>query len=197
MREQGIPEQDISINLDSQCIGSLLSAMERFAEIGNKKIDTWYMQDDVVISRDFAEKSQNTDFNGVIMGFLHQYKGYPDLHPGKTPVSDMGYSFPCMMIPWKIADEFATWFYCEASKQEHYQEWIRAGKYEDSFFRDFMMERHQDGWVYNLRPSIVEHIDWLIGGSTINKWRPEICRATYWDDESIVEELKDKLAHRK
>lgn len=195
MREQGI--MDVKTYLDKDGRGCLPSMLASFRECGKRRISAWHLQDDVVLSRDFAEKSQNIDRKIVNMGFWHRFDGDQDLHPGRTKVSDMTYSFPCVYVPHNIAQEFAEWYFDEAVKREQYKKWIEAKKYGDSFFRDFMRERHTDEYVYNFKPSLVEHIDWLIGGSTINQYRDGICRAGYWEDETIIEVLKDKLAHRK
>ena len=196
MLSQGIQEKDVSIHLDTNYSGCLFSTMENFLECGRKKIDAWHLQDDIAVSRDFAYKTKLHN-DGIVFGFWHQHQNEPDLHPGRTRVEKMGYSFPCIRLDAEILLEFAEWFYSDAMGRDEYQSWIDAKKYVDSFFRDFMQERHKDEYIYNLKPSIVEHVDWLIGGSTINKWRPEICRAKYWEDESVIDELKDKLAHRK
>lgn len=195
MTKQGIAENDISVHLDDSYLGCLFAAMENFTECGRKGISAWHLQDDVAISRDFAEKTVKHD-DGIVFGFWHLYNGDWDLKSGKTPVEEMGYSFPCIRIPAEIAGEFAEWFYSDARIREKYQRWVEAKKYVDSFFRDFMMECHPEQYIYNLKPSIVEHVDWLIGGSMVNKWRSEICRAAYWEDESLIDELKEQLAHR-
>ncbi len=195
MKEQGI--KYIEIDEDTEHQGCLFSAIKSFEHCGRNRISAWHIQDDVVLSRDFAEKSQNIDFNGVIMGFWHRFDGDKELHPGKTRVSEMTYSFPCIYIPWEIAGGYAEWFNSEAMYREEYRRWIAARKFGDSFFRDFMQEKHGSEYVFNMKPSIVDHIDWLIGGSVINQYRSGICRAEYWEDENIIEELKDKLAHRK
>ena len=196
MKAQGIPDKEIEINEDTELLGCLFSTLKGFQKCSADPGGTWHLQDDVVLSRDFYEKTKQHD-DGVVMGFWHRYKNRPDLHAGKTSVKEMTYSFPCMRVPNDVAGEFVRWFEEEAKWREKYARMIEEKKYVDVFFRDFMKERHSDGFVNNLKPSIVDHVDWLIGGSTINKWRLEICRAAYWEDESIIEELKEQLAHRK
>ena len=44
---------------------------------------------------------------------------------------------------------------------------------------------------------MVEHVDWLIGGSTVNQWRGYICRSDLWTDEALVDELREKLKNEK
>ena len=70
------------------------------------------------------------------------------------------------------------------------------GRHIDSFMLNFLRERHPGERVFNLKPSIVEHIDDLIGGSVINQNRGEKCRAEYFGDNESIEELRVKLASR-
>lgn len=193
MQAQGI--RDIKIHLDRDGRGCLPSMMESLRECGRQRVSAWHLQDDVAVSRDFARKTEEHDA-GIVCGFWHRYKGQEDLKE-VTDGEDMRYSFPCIRIPWEMAGGFAEWFDREASGREEYRGWIGQKKYDDSFFRDYIREKHPGDMVFNLKPSIVEHVDWLIGGSVANRERQEICRATYWKDEDIIEELKDKLAHRK
>lgn len=190
MKEQGI--SDIKIALDDRLEGCLFAIMRNFAECGREKGGAWHLQDDVVISRDFREKTEEYD-NGVVCGFWHRYRSDQVFREGKIEVSEMNYSFPCIRIPNEIAGEFAEWFYQDAGQREKYKKWVEAKKYVDSFFMEFMRERYGDGYVYNLKPSIVEHVDWLIGGSTVNKWREEDCRAECFDDPGAIEKLREWL----
>lgn len=62
---------------------------------------------------------------------------------------------------------------------------------------DFLKERHADEAVFNLSPSIVEHVDEYIGGSMVNHWRDGWWKADEFKDTDLIEELKVKLAGRK
>lgn len=195
MISQGIPESEIEIWEDEDHIGCLMATIESFRACGSRRGGTWHLQDDVAISHDFAEKTKKHD-EGIVHGFFFRHHAESDLHPGKTPVLNMGYSFPCIRIPNEIAKEFADWFDQDARFREKYQRWIEGKKYVDAFFMVFLHERYTDGFIYNLKPSIVEHVDYLLGGSTINQWREVPARATYWEDKEIIEDLKRQLAHR-
>ena len=37
---------------------------------------------------------------------------------------------------------------------------------------------------------------WLIGGAVVGAWRGYICRSDLWDDEELVQELKQKIKAR-
>lgn len=193
--KQGIPKENIEIDEDTTLSGCLFSTLKSFEKCSKRKGGTWHLQDDIAVCHDFYEKTREHD-DGIVCGFWSQHFEEEDLHGGIIPVMKMGYSFPCIRIPNDIAGEFVQWFRDIAMFREKYQQWIEEKKHVDSLFRDFIRETHPDGYVYNFRPSIAEHVDWLIGGSTINKWRLNICRATYWEDEYIINELREKLAHR-
>lgn len=195
MKEQGIPDTDIAVHMDDRYRGCLFATLDSFLKCGRKQISAWHLQDDVAISLDFARKTREND-SGIVCGFWHRHTDEPDLRT-ETTGADMRYSFPCIRIPWEVCRDFVEWFYGEAAKRDEYRRWITAGKYVDSFFRDYIREKRPEDTVLNLIPSIVEHVDWLIGGSTINKWRSGICRADQWEDESIIEDLREQLALRK
>ena len=196
MTDQGIPEENIEIWCDHKHDGCLKATIDSFYECGKREGGIWHLQDDVAISRDFAQKTAEHD-DGIVHGFFFRHIDECDLNPGKTSIMKMGYSFPCCRIPNDIAREFVDWYREDGQFRDDYQEWIRLRKHVDTFFRDFLRERHSDGFIYNLKPSIVEHVDYLIGGSTVNKWRIVPARATYFEDYDIIENLKDRIAHRK
>ena len=50
--------------------------------------------------------------------------------------------------------------------------------------------------VENVRPNLVEHVDWLIGGSYLQPWRGYLARAEYWDDEDLIDALHERLRAR-
>ena len=194
MIAQGIPASDIEIKNDDAHRGCLWSYIDCFWRLkGEFGEGTWHMQDDVLICRDFAKKTREHN-NGVVYGFYHQHKDELDLVDGERSVMDAGYSFPCMRIPDRMAAEFATWFLSDAQYREKYRRWVEERKYADAFWRDFLREKYTDSSIYCLKPSIVEHVDCLIGGSIINVWRDRWARASYFDDDDLVEDLAKKMA---
>ena len=48
----------------------------------------------------------------------------------------------------------------------------------------------------NLNPNIVDHIDYLIGGTVNSSKRSMQIRSRFWQDEYLVEELEKKLKER-
>ena len=194
MIEQEISQQDILIWNDFLQKGNLQSCLSSFSSCGGMPGGTWHLQDDVLISRDFAERTREHSEDRVVCGFC--YSGYEDGVPivGEVyPALMWNSSFPCIYIPNDIAAEFAGWFYTKANPDPEYEYWIQSGKMDDVLFHTFMMKQHSNDIVLNLAPHLVEHVDYIIGGSSINKWRGHPTRGYYFDDEQLVTELTEKV----
>lgn len=190
MTEQGIERDQITIWNDAEGRGNLFSFMDSCKAQAGKDGGAWHMQDDAMICHDFAERTREHD-DGVVCGFC--YSGW---EPG-IPITGYVYSvlmwvgsFACIRIPHAIAAECAEWFYGDAVNRECFAEWVASRKKDDSFFRAFMVERHRDDKVLNLAPNLVEHVDYIIGGSVINQWRGHTARGYYFEDAYLTEELQ-------
>ena len=195
MTVQGIDRSDIIVWNDSEYKGNMAACLESFASCEGISGGTWHLQDDIVISPDFAERTKKLDY-GVVHGFVCEYAEGFCIHDynGVQPAIFSWYSFPCIRIPNDLAVEFVNWYYETAVHDSSYFEWIRTGKYDDSFWKEFMQEEHGNMMVLNLKPCLVEHIDWMIGGSRVNPWRGRIARAAFWEHEDLIENLKNELA---
>lgn len=185
--------------MDRDGDGCLFSCMKCFHEMGNRGDgDTWHLQDDVLICRDFKKRCEELEsFNGLVSGF-----GCPEFGPtmsvsGECPMIFTWFSFQCTRIPNKIARECADWFFSDAIYRDKYKDMVESKKCDDSFFYDFMAEEHvEDVQGFNCKPCLVEHVDRIMGGSVINKFREYWARAVYWEDEDLVTELKLKIKAR-
>ena len=191
---QGIPPDDITIWNDEDQQGCLMSCMNAFASCEGDGA-TWHLQDDVLICHDFADRTAKYT-EGVVCGFCHaRFEPFSQPQPGEVHPVYAFKSFPCILIPNSYARECAEWFFTDARYRDNYQHWVNSGKHDDGFWEDFIVERHGKEKVLNLTPSLVEHVDWLIGGSVVNKWRGYICRASFFEDEYLVKELETKLGN--
>ena len=184
MYEQGINTVDAWVDVDRD--GNLQSCMQSFLDCESYGNTTWHLQDDVIISRDFAEKTQKYT-NGIVCGFccnrFELSKSY-----------GMWYSFPCIHIPDHIASDCAKWFYTPKTQQQ-FAGYIHRGKCDDEIFMHYC-RMNKFGYT-NLNPNIVDHVDYLIGGSLTNAQRNyKITRSSYWKDDDLVKALEVKLAHR-
>ena len=193
--EQGIPPDNIEVWMDDKGMGNLFSCMKCFEYCGTKTGGRWHLQDDVVISSDFVKKTTEHD-DGLVSGFVRREWQSLTMKEGRVPAVYMWNSFQCIRIPDEIAGECAEWFFTDACWRDSYAGEVRDNKCDDSLFYDFICERHLDKFVYNLAPSIVDHVDFLLGGSIVNKWRGHFARGDLWEDDAAFDNLKAKLARR-
>ena len=198
MTAQGIPEEEIQVWLDTERKGNLASCIESFRDCGKYPGGTWHLCDDVVICRDFAARTKEHD-SGIVCGYAYELdvrRNGP--RTGDVSVPDMWWSFPCIRIPNRLAEECADWITWDASHREMYRYYVDSGKHDDYFWMEFLMAKHRNVRVLNLAPALVDHIDYLIGGSVINRdrGRPET-RTAFWEDHTVITELEEKLKNDK
>lgn len=182
--EQGIKEDEIHVWMDHDKQGNLKSCIQSFRACGIWPGGTWHLQDDVYPSKRFAELARAHD-EGVVCGFCNEDFGPDILKKGLQPPDLAWNSFQCIRIPNKLAEEFVRWFLTvETNRPGRIRTYINENKYDDWFWQQFIIERHQDDLrILNLTPNMVDHVDYLIGGSVINELRiKKIYRAYYWED---------------
>lgn len=193
MLEQGISKSNIFVWCDDEGLGNLRATMKSFSEIPMNDDGMWHLQDDVVISKDFKRLSDEYS-SGIVCGFCSRYSnGKP---PGKCNIRNMWYSFPCIRIPNKLARECSKWFYHSAYFNEQYKGWINSRKHDDEFFKEFLRVKHKEMTGFNLAPNLVEHVDYMLGGSIVNAHREEHAVSLFWDEPEIVDSLQRKLEER-
>ena len=189
MRDQGI---DPLVVCDTGA-GNLETCMKIFMNM-NHLGGTWHLQDDIIICKDFAERTRalvESKPDVVICGFVVRGDGNAKYVGYVKPV-EKWWSFPCIYIPNKLACECAEWFYHEGAKKHPAR--TQARKYDDYFFKKFLKICYPDYPVLNLKPNLVDHIDYLIGDSVINRGRQsKDVRALWFDDQDLVNELEAKL----
>ena len=202
MIKQGIKENDIIIYNDENKLGNLYAFLDSMKWIKNNLNETdgtWHLQDDVIICHDFKKRSEENAVNdGIACGFVSgKYNKINKEYIGQTPLIRAWCSFPCIYIPNKYATEFLDWIKIAKTKDNEYEYKRRynSNRHDDFFFIHFLREEHPDTFAYHVKPCLVDHIDYLIGGS-INAPRPEPVRAYYWEDEYLVEELKHEMEVR-
>lgn len=189
MLNQGIKDEDVTLFIDKEKRGCLETAMRAFAQASNDDGGIWYMQDDVIICHDFKERTEQHD-DGIVCGYCYELDD-KKRYIGKVKPKEYWYSFPCIRIPNKIARKCANWFYNYVLYNNQYGVWIRSKKYDDTMFDLFMQDYYPLYEGLNLKPNLVDHIDYLIGGSVVNKIRPEKeTHAAYFEDLYLVRELE-------
>lgn len=196
MKEQGIDPSNILIYSDKNGDGNLLSCVNSFMSIGLNRVgNTWHLQDDVIISHDFKSITEKylKEFNGIVCGMKVNIEEEKDKPKGLVKAEDMWYSFQCIMLPNIIALKFAQWFYQDVYTNPQYRMYVHRKKYDDTLFRIFMLDYKDDIQILNLYPNIVDHVDYILGGSIINSEFPHERRAAYFNDKYLVEELEQNF----
>ena len=91
------------------------------------------------------------------------------------------------------------WFENEGQYRQDAQQQLRDKKHDDWFFQVFVMDKEVANGlrVLNMIPNLVDHVDYLVGGTLVNQARLiKVNRATYFPDPDLVDELEEKLKSR-
>lgn len=198
MKRQGISAKNIDIYLDRDEEGCLESCMKSFAMMPFNEYDTWHMQDDVIICSDFKERTDMLDRlqkNSVVCGYCYTLDENKHV-VGHVKAKQMWYSFPCIRIPNNIARYCADWYYRKVQKDNAYGIYIRSKRHDDTLFHIFMEDYFSQHDVLNLKPNLVDHVDYLIGGSVVNKARAEKeTHAVHFEDVNLVTKLEREFTY--
>ena len=189
----------IEIWNDEGHLGCLRSCMEAFAARAGDG-GTWHLQDDVLISSAFAETARRYD-EGVVYGFCCEYFTDDVDQTGRVYVPDAWHSFQCVRIPDAWARECAQWYFSGAWREESPSLELpvleAANRGDDTFFREFLLCRHGEATVVNLKPNIAEHVDLLLGGSVLHPYRDYRAVAHWWEENDLVAQLRAELKARR
>jgi len=200
LRGQGVTEGEITVWNDEAGWGNLESCLRSFEWISlNGNGHTWHIQDDVILAHDFAARARTleTETDGIVCGFVCANWGPKPIKEGRVPMPFMWNGFQCLRIPDALAGEFAWWFRHVGCRKPELQKWVQRNKGDDSCFRAFCLERHPRETVFNVRPNLADHVDFLVGGTVVNPARPcQYNRALYWEDDGEVAALRDRLTER-
>lgn len=190
MQAQGIT--NIDVKCDDDGLGCLENCMKIFGEMPDDDDGTWHLQDDIIICHDFKERTEQFD-ESIVCGYVYTR----NMKFGLVKPDKMWWSFPCIRIPNRIARECSRWYYDFAKGFWKYWEWVDMKKCDDNMFREFMITHYPYYDVLNLAPNLVDHVDYLIGGSVVNRIRGnEQYRAQYFEDGYLVDELEKSLGGR-
>ena len=192
MLAQGIAKDNINVYNDEKHEGNLKACMSAFASCPNDLEGTWHLQDDVIICKDFKQRTEWYD-NGIVCGFSSKtYDGDAKEKIGAIPRVRMWFSFPCIRIPNMWARECAEWVTKYIIGNPVYRHYWEKGRNDDWAFRAYLKEFHRDCTALNIVPNLVDHIDYLLGGGSGGK-RKEQVRAQYWTDDDLVTQLEESL----
>lgn len=189
--------ESIEIWNDETHEGNLAACMSSFAAREGDG-GTWHLQDDVLPCRDFVKRCRDLD-DGVVFGFCCRNFGDRLDAFGQVYAPDAWNSFQCVRIPDAYARECADWVRSMRWEKESPAPELpilwQVGKGDDTFFHEFLQCCHPTEIVENVKPNLVEHVDWIIGGSTL-QWRDYIAKAEFWDDEDLIAALRARIKAR-
>ena len=184
---------EVFVWCDEEKKGNLYSCMDSFRHIPEDWHGaTWHMQDDVIIARNFFERVTIAEKDEIVCGFCCP-RFNSNLTRGYSDPEHMWYSFPCIRIPDDIARECGEWFFGKVYGSPVYRSLTMHGNRDDQVFKKFLEEEHPDIPIYHMKPCMVEHVDWLLGGSMANKDRKKIATAMWFEDGDLVNELERRI----
>lgn len=187
---QGINQKDITVYNDEKGEGNLNACMNAFLSLPDNEDGTWHLQDDVIISSKFKTTTEAVDF-GIVCGFRSMYDEGNQY--GAVPFNQSWFSFLCIRIPNNIAIDCAKWVNDYMIGNPVYKQYWEGGVNDDWMFRQYINAKHKDVLAINLKPNIVDHVDYLIGGTVNSSKRIIQIRSKHWEDEYLVNELEKKL----
>jgi len=194
MLEQGIKESQIQVFNDKEKLGNLKACMNSYLLLPDAG-GTWHLQDDVLISRDFKQRTEEHD-KGFVAGFISQ-RWNKEVSFGTILACEMPWTFPCIRIPNNIARDSAKWVLNDIVGNPVYADSFKGGNGDDLAFKLFIQTYHKDKKMLVIDPCLVEHIDMLIGGSSVGSKRKEPTVARHFADQDLVEQLRRELCKRK
>ena len=199
MKKQGIKEEEIYIYNDDLEDGNFLSSVKSFKlSLSFKTEYIWHLQDDVLLCSNFKDRADHMiaymEEDGIMVA-----AGFCGIHDSKNKINgvtvkDLWYSFPCICIKRSILVNYYDWVMKVKDTSKLVQEAIRTMKIDDGVFAMYLKNVWQFAKCYNIMPNLVEHIDWLIGYSSVGNYRANICRSVCFEEQELVDELRDEIS---
>lgn len=195
MVKQGIDNNNIYKYIDNNKEGNLIACMKAFLQVelfSDFDEIVWHLQDDVAISKEFKRYTEVNYETDIVCAFCTREQIARPI--GQVDPVDMWYSFQCIGIKSYITSGCVNWFYTNGMFDKNIIPYFEKGLGDDEVFKYYCTEVCSGLKVLNLIPNLVEHIDFLIGGSTAAKGMPQR-RAMYLKDgteivQNLMEELK-------
>lgn len=189
MLKQGIRESEIILFNDEIGLGNLTSFLSSCNYIKNNYPNEgiWHLQDDIIISSEFRKKSiEYTKNYDIVCTYVCENFNKELLDKvERQPIENIWLSFPCIYIKANITTAFLKWIENEILKKQRFLKYYNTNKMDDFIFCNFLQETRPVYYIYNSNDGIVEHIDYLLGGTSIkNKKHKNIKNLNYYFKEN-------------
>ena len=186
--------EQISVSCDHDRSGILqawLNSTDSLPSSGH----TWHLQDDVLLCNDFKKYASSFDtFDGIVCGICTRYDGDAKdfYNVASNDFIKMWFSFPCIRIPNIVAKSCAH--HIRHVKTNMYDKYKARGTGDDVCFRKYIRNCIPSIQFINANPNLVDHVDYLIGGSSspFKQANSKPAPSLYFDSE-VTEQLKQKL----
>ena len=188
-------KDDIIVLNDVSGMGNLRSFLFMCNYVVKNDIgDSWYLQDDILLSSNFVKTCMEMRKDIVVNGFVYADPAGNDNYKyvGLQKPNRYWFSFPCCYIPVKYIQEFLRWF-DEILVAGKYKKMISRNMYDDLFFWKYMQEKHAEHHIYNASPNLVNHIDYMLGGSCLPYQKCKIRHAYFWNEPEKIEEIQKRI----
>ena len=196
MQSQGIRDNDIILWNDNSGKGNLymfLKSMEAIAELLPANEAVWHLQDDVMISSDFKGVTEACSKDSVCNGFCAFERSHFGYIGWQNPKCRW-LSFQATQIPVRYCAGFIDWWEDEILRKNREARRRKENKHDDHFFWLYMTEVHPNDRILNIAPNIVQHIDYMLGGSVLdNETERRISKARYWRESEAEERLSEQI----
>lgn len=192
--------QDIIVWNDEQMIGQLNAWTDCARWIVSEKNEyrgTWHLEDDVVPCKNFKTLSEQLSGKSIVVqGFItdNKFFGFKG-ETGILPFQYLPYGMQCIYIPNLYLKGFIDFVDTFVKTGMYRKKQYECGTlYSDAVFRTFMKRYYKDTLINNLDDCMVEHVDYLIGGSSVRKQKDTKAKARKFDNYEEVERLERWLA---
>ena len=193
--DQGIAISDMSFyNGSNGNLKDFMKSCEICLETFGGEEHVWHLQDDVYPCSDFKARTEQAYDADIVCGFTCDY-GDNTTPTGKHKVNtgNMWWSFPCIQIPNSILKHMVEWQNPHLWRNPYFREYVMLNRGDDLVFRHFTEYYYPNMTVLNLAPNLVEHVDYLLGGSVVNSTRKMDTRSAFWEEHDRIEKLEKLL----
>lgn len=195
MLKQGIKRYNIIVYVDIKNLGNRKAFIDSLRCIDklSDKWGTWHLQDDIIIAPDFKEKTERYN-TGIVNAFCSNLYDDKDF-VGYVDKIRLWKGFQCVRLPNKLISDSMKWGEKYIVGNPVYRAYWENGANDDWIFRQYLKSSDMKESVLNLAPNLVQHIDYLLGGSMVCN-RANRLYSQYWEYDDLTKEIEKNLCSR-